>query len=666
MISRKNIINIECRDSAENAPIKNIRWGLLSLLGLILIVFNTGWIAHSEMKTGVTEITIATLFAGVLFILFLITLFNLIIYRSLGEKKALNQPELMILYTMLTMSSVVAGVGHMGFFTPFLTNPFWFANASNDWKSIWPYLPAYMGPRDHAILKGFYEGRSTFFRPEVIHAWIFPLAIWSLFFLLLLWTTLCLAIIVRKRWAEEEHLPFPVIVLPLEITREGAPIYKNYLLWIGFAIPLFFHSLNSLASMSPQIPSFPMNSARDLTAGLPFPMNGLDPIFYPIHPAGVGFGYLINTDVLFSLWFFYILRKAINFWGILMGWREPGSGQFYDGADQFPYTSAIAWGAWLALGIGILWQSRSWLSGFLSIAFKSENKDDHSHEPLSPRAASIGFLVGFAAICIFVWSSGCSLWVPVVFMAIYFILMLVLARLEAETAVPSPFLAWVDPQSILTTLGGTMGMSRANLTHIGLMSWYNTDYRAAALPHNLQGFEAQRRAGSSMKPLVAVMMGSAAVALVCALVWDLQLYYTNGAATGHVNQWRIYEGSLPWTQVQSWFQHPTSPNKTAWTAAIIGAGITGLLSLMRNLFVNFPLSPAAFVLNTSWANDLFWLDMLIAWIFKSLLLRYGGMKAYRRMLPFFLGLILGDFVTGSFWTIIGAILHLSLFRTFST
>jgi len=39
---------------------------------------------------------------------------------------------------------------------------------------------------------------------------------------------------------------------------------------------------------------------------------------------------------------------------------------------------------------------------------------------------------------------------------------------------------------------------------------------------------------------------------------------------------------------------------------------------------------------------------------------------YRQMLPLFLGLILGDFVTGAAWSIIGTLFHLTLFRTFAS
>jgi len=651
---------------SETTETARVRLLPVSLISLFLIVLNTGWIANSEMKTGVTEITISTLFIGVLFLLFLVTLANLAVRRLAGAKRALNQPELMLLYSLLSMSSVVAGVGHMGFFTPFLANPFWFANGSNGWFSLWKSLPPYIGPRDPAILQGFYVGHSTFFQPVVMRAWAMPLFVWSLFFLVLLWTTLCLAVIVRRRWAEEEHLPFPVIALPLEITREGAPIYRNKLLWGGFAIPFALHSMNSLASIFPLVPSFPVNSARDLVAGLPAPWNGLEPMFGGIHPAGVGFGFLINTDVLFSLWFFYLLRKAFNLWGVLENWRDVGQGQFGDGTNQFPFTPAQAWGAWLALGLAVLWQGRSYFAGYFRRAFQGDPQGQDRGEPLSARGAVFGSIGGFLALCAFVWSSGGSWWLPVVFLGLYVVIMLTLARLQAETAVLSPFLVWVDPQSILSTLAGTVGMSRMDAIHMGMLSWFNSDYRAAALPHQLQGFVGQKRAGGSLRSLPAMLMIAAAVALIFSLVWDLQLYYVNGAATGHVNQWRISEGSAPWNNVQKWLQHPALPDRTGWLGALAGAAITGLLAALRGRFAGFPLSPSAYVLNTSWANDLFWLDMLIAWAFKSLFLRYGGMKAYRAALPFFMGLILGDFVTGSLWSIIGTIFHLDLFRTFST
>ena len=54
--------------------------------------------------------------------------------------------------------------------------------------------------------------------------------------------------------------------------------------------------------------------------------------------------------------------------------------------------------------------------------------------------------------------------------------------------------------------------------------------------------------------------------------------------------------------------------------------------------------------------NLVWLPLLIAWLTKLYILRYGGLRLYRAVLPFFLGLILGDCTMGTLWSLIGLML----------
>jgi len=140
----------------------------------------------------------------------------------------------------------------------------------------------------------------------------------------------------------------------------------------------------------------------------------------------------------------------------------------------------------------------------------------------------------------------------------------------------------------------------------------------------------------------------------------------NGSATGQIHGCRIDKGSEPWSALQGWLQNPRPPDAHAMGAMAFGMGMTVLLTALRSRFVGFPLHPAGYAMNMSFANDFFWCDMFVAWMVKSIILRYGGNRLYRQCLPFFLGLILGDFVTGSAWSIIGTLLNLSLFRTFAT
>ena len=47
------------------------------------------------------------------------------------------------------------------------------------------------------------------------------------------------------------------------------------------------------------------------------------------------------------------------------------------------------------------------------------------------------------------------------------------------------------------------------------------------------------------------------------------------------------------------------------------------------------------------------LTLFLAWLVKALVLRYGGLRGYRMALPFFLGLVLGEFGAGFVRTLFG-------------
>jgi hypothetical protein len=55
-----------------------------------------------------------------------------------------------------------------------------------------------------------------------------------------------------------------------------------------------------------------------------------------------------------------------------------------------------------------------------------------------------------------------------------------------------------------------------------------------------------------------------------------------------------------------------------------------------------------------------WLPVCLTWLLKGVLLRYGGLRAYRRALPFFLGLILGEFSAGFLRTVVDLAFNLHL------
>jgi hypothetical protein len=53
-----------------------------------------------------------------------------------------------------------------------------------------------------------------------------------------------------------------------------------------------------------------------------------------------------------------------------------------------------------------------------------------------------------------------------------------------------------------------------------------------------------------------------------------------------------------------------------------------------------------------------------AWAIKKCVLHYGGMPLYRAVRPFFLGLILGDYIVPTLWAIWGLLINAQMYMSF--
>ena len=82
---------------------------------------------------------------------------------------------------------------------------------------------------------------------------------------------------------------------------------------------------------------------------------------------------------------------------------------------------------------------------------------------------------------------------------------------------------------------------------------------------------------------------------------------------------------------------------------------------MRARFVAWPFHPAGYALGMNFGVDYFWTCVLIAWVIKVVIMRYGGHKTHQKALPFFYGVILGEFLVGAFWSALSVVLQRKLY-----
>ena len=183
------------------------------------------------------------------------------------------------------------------------------------------------------------------------------------------------------------------------------------------------------------------------------------------------------------------------------------------------------------------------------------------------------------------------------------------------------------------------------------------------MPHQLEAFKMSEAAGMNNRRLFIAMM-LAAVAAIIATFWvDLSLIYREGA-TSRLTAFRLWVGSGSFNRLQQWLSYPREPDLIRVSFMGVGIFAMFLLRVLRMKFLFWPFHPAGYALAVSFAIDYFWFPLFLSWLLKSVILGYGKIRGYQRAVPFFLGLILGDFVMGGLWMIFGVITRQQVYMFF--
>jgi hypothetical protein len=607
------------------------------LLGIVIIPVNNYWImAAATWGSGYP--TTFSLFFNVVFILFFLILINLVLQRF-SSRLALNSAELLLIYAMLSVASGICGLDMMQVLITFVGGVKWMATPENEWKSLFfRHIPNWLVVSDPLTLQGFHEGESTFYLKRHFSHWLTPTLVWSGFISAVAFVMLCLTVIVRRQWIEVEKLSYPVIQLPLHLALDPLTFFRNKALWVGFAISGGMDFMNGIHFLYPVVPGFggKLYDISPFFTDAPWNALGWTPI--PIFPYAVGLAFFMPLDLSFSCWFFYLVWKAERIFGSMLGLH---------GLPKFPYIEEQTSGAYIGLCVLAIWVTRRHLVRVLRSIFHSEPTTLDANAPVSYRTAWVGLVVGFSLLVGFSLKAGMTLWVSVTFFLLYFILAIGITRMRAELGSPVHDLHRAGAHLMMTNTIGTRHLSVGDLTMFSFYQFFNRAYRGHIMPHQLEGFKLAERSRMNTRRYFWAIALAAVVSSLTSFWAILDLSYRFSIANvGKVNE--------SFGRLQRWLITPTSPDIAASLAMGIGSVLTLFFAIMRTRFFWWGLHPAGYAVASNWSMNLFWFSILISWIIKRILLRHGGVNLHRKSLPFFMGLILGEFIVGGFWMIRGA------------
>lgn len=636
-----------------NTQPKSVTWRSVTL-GLLLMPINAYWIIQMErVRYSAHPTTISLLFNCISFLVVL-TLINALV-RRVKAKWALNQGELLLIYSMLCIGSCMAAHDFAQVLVPTLTFPFSQDNVSNGFKDMfWHYLPKWAMMPDVKAADSFWQGHSTLYTRQHMLAWLQPTLVWTGFITVLLFTMQCINVLIRKQWTDNEKLTYPIAKIPIEITESlsgtstNKPIHKSVLFWLGFVLAGGIDILNSINYYMPSVPAIgPGNGASYWDLGPMFttkPWNAIGWTPLSFYPFVIGLGMLMPMDFLFSSWFFYI------FWKLQV---VLSTAYAFDSDNRMPYSNYQAFGAYIMFFASTLWISRHYFAKVVRCALGMQTDITDKDEPLSYRGAFLGLAIGLAILIGISMAMGLDWWVAILFFLIYLALALAITRMRAELGTPVHDLHFTGPDWVLADLVGSRSLGPQNLGVFSMFFWFNRAYRAHPMPTQLESFKLAEHAGAKkeMSKWFWVLLLAGAVGMICAFWAMLVCYYHYG---GNVKITYSFGGES-WWRYKDWIQHPKAENSRCGIAIIVGFLFAAFLQMMRVRYAWWPFHPLAYAVSGSWEMNLLWFPLFCAWVFKSLLLRYGGVNTYRKALPFFYGLILGQFIPGAIMNIIGII-----------
>ena len=574
----------------------------------------------------------------------MVTVFASTIVGLISKRLRLPKPDLVMIYCMLLMAVTVPTWGLMFFLVGTMVYPYYYATPENRFADLLhPHIPSWMVPQDAQAIKDYYEGLPKG-APIPWEAWIEPMGYWLALALTMSFMLICMSAILHRQWSVHERLTYPMMQLPQQMIEDGggvgshvAPFFKSKAMWVGFALPAMLLSLNGLNHFYPQVPQFTTGW------GLSFFNNtvSINPHF---KLAYIGFFYLVDPQISFSIWFFYVLCKLENGVFNTLGISSTEKLSTYEYSQSADLTHQLTGAVFVFVLYG-LWNARGHLKDVALKAWNPTSEINDSEELLSYRNAVFGLLASLLFVGVWLWQSGVPLLVVPVLLISSLIFFILVARVVTTAGVAtarSPIVpAYFVISGIGTSILGAKGLVALNFTFI-----WQGESRTSPMVACSNGLKLAELVPGPKGRLFWGLMLALVCSLGAAAYMTLKLCYTYGAINLNLINWA---GAHGWPHLGSRITEMPDANMRGWLFRAIGAAVEGFLMFAHHRWHWWSLHPLGFAIAVGWLTSSIWFSAMLAWMMKLTILYFWGGRMFRMMKPFFLGLILGEVAAGGIW-----------------
>ncbi len=590
--------------------------------------------------------------------------------RLLGRYN-ITRRELLVIYTLMIVAIPFCATYGIRSFLPRLTVLQYYATPENHFAEYTHFIPSWYAPDSQRVINDMYEGLDNGGVPW--GAWIKPLGLWTLFLLALFVCTMSLMSIMSKQWSDGEHLPYPLVQLPMEMVEATsargtlANFFTNPLTWVGIVLAALYNGLNIAHALNPAVPTIEQSkSLTDFFTERPW--SAINPLIVGTTPQYFGFGYLVSQELCFSIFACTFLAKLAAVSGAVSGYEPPG----------WPYEQEQSAGGYLAMALLILWVARGHLKDVLAKALSGNPGVDDSDEPIPYRWAIIGILVGTTFFLFWTTISGMNLKIALPFFLIVIAYGLTYGRIRAEVGVPMDFVyPYRLPQYTMLYSIGSRGVLAAGgqrtMVVFEILSFLSRFHPVQIMTaYQTDAFQIGR-SGHLNRRLLSWLLVLAFVAGLTLAFWGhFTAFYENGlnVLEGNPNNsdWRTADTTRAYTTMVGQIESPTAPDWQHAGAIIAGGLITVGLAAARMVWLRFPIHPLGYIVALAYGpSSGLWFAFLTIWIVKGAILKVGGIRLFRRLIPLFIGYVVAHYILGGIvWSVISLFIESSVSARYYT
>lgn len=479
--------------------------------------------------------------------------------------------------------------------------------------------------------------------------WAKVLLAWSPLLVGGLLAMVALAGIVHRQWLHHERLPYPIAIVTGELMRDPergrrwADLYHSRAFWTGFtvsALILTWHGLYTWGVVPIDI-TLESRSYENTFKGEPWDQAYQQRfLFGPrLYFSIIALTFLAAVDVGFSMWSCFV---AVN---LLFLWCA---------SQNLPldkkHVAQASLGGYAMLCLLILWMGRRWYGALLGAAFLRRG-DAHA------RAAAIwvwALLVGVGIMLAFLCLQGAHLGPALVGVLLFLGMLLVLARMVAESGIPflqTPSGMWINSVQWSVTGVAMPVTALLPLTLIGLSLL--ADSREAAMPYAVNAHVIAEPAGIGQRRTGALLLGVAVIGGLLAIsTMIVGAYLGNGVKDGWAGLGQVKEAIDPLVSALmavatgAGAEHYAGEQRETWLAYGIGFVLVAAFGVARMRWAWWPLHPIGILVCTSYPGWRVWFSIFLGWLAKSLVLRFGGSTTFQALKPVAIGLIAGEALVG--------------------